>query len=51
MSSSREYSDFAAYTLNIDGTFNELEMEQSEVSDYLDPEEVLLLILTNYQQM
>ncbi len=51
MSSSREYSDFAAYTLNIDGTFNELEMEQSEVSDYLDPEEVLLLIRQDLRKL
>jgi hypothetical protein len=51
MSIDKIHSDFSVYTLETDGTFNELEMEQSEVSDYLDPEEVLLLIRQDLRRL
>lgn len=51
MSIDKIHSDFSAYTLNIDGTFNELEMEQSEVPNYMDPEEVLLLIRQDLRRL
>ncbi|MHA1819724.1 MAG: hypothetical protein ACTSU2_06855 [Promethearchaeota archaeon] len=46
-----EYQDFIVYSLNPDGTYNELDIQKEELGNYLHPEEVLLVIRQDLRRL